>query len=112
IHRLGLRVVRTMRLTGIEATSVQPIQAFSATGLRDIVVLAGPNGVGKTRFIEALLNKFQRPNKYPKIRLLVEATSPGEQSDWKKRILDTAIPDDARLLATTLQKNRFRREWT
>jgi predicted ATPase len=100
-----------MRITRIHAEKVLPVHHFSVDRLSDVVVIAGPNGVGKSRFIEGLLQKFQNMNAYPHIQMTLEATSSAEKVEWGKRVLDTAIPADAQLLSRTLQKNRSRRQW-
>jgi len=83
-------------------------------------VLAGPNGVGKTRLIEALLQFFQNPGQFAwqttptgraRIRLVVDATSQTERTEWTKGTLDTQVPADAQLLVRTLQKARSRANW-
>lgn len=100
-----------MRITAIEASDVLPVRRFQATTPNDVVVIAGPNGVGKSRLIEGLLQKFQAPRNLPGIRLLIEATCAEERSIWGKAQLDTTIPGDPDLLARSLQKNRSRRQW-
>lgn len=40
-----------MRISEIYASDIPPVKLFSADQLSDVVVLAGPNGVGKTRLI-------------------------------------------------------------
>ena len=100
-----------MRITEIEASDVPPVRRFHANKLNDVIVIAGPNGVGKSRLIEGLLQKFQGPRNFPGIRLLIEATSPEERSAWGKAQLDTAIAADADILSRSLQKNRSRRQW-
>lgn len=101
-----------MRITSIEATLVEPIQLLKISNLTDVVVFAGPNGVGKSRLINALISKFQNPASSPNIRLVIEATNSTERNDWKKNQLDTTIASDTQLLTGTLHKNRFRREWS
>ena len=44
-----------MRLTSIKAQKVQPIDVFDVSNLSDVVVLAGPNGIGKSRLIAGIL---------------------------------------------------------
>jgi hypothetical protein len=64
--------------------NVNPVKVFSVDGLSDIVVLAGPNGVGKTRLVEAILASFRSPNSFrgigvqPKVQLIIEAVLPLE----------------------------------
>jgi predicted ATPase len=101
-----------LRITSIEASGVAPIQRFNIDRLSDVVVLAGPNGVGKSRFVDALLAKLQSPTAHPNIRLVLEATNATERTDWKKTSLDTAVGEDANALTRTLQKGRNRRQWT
>jgi predicted ATPase len=100
-----------MRITRIYAEEVLPVQHFSVDRLSDVVVVAGPNGVGKSRLIEGLLQKFQDTNSYPNIQMTLEATSLTEQVEWGKELLDTSVPADAQILTRTLQKNRSRRQW-
>ena len=100
-----------MRISDIHAKNTLPIKEFSVTGLSNVVVLAGPNGVGKTRLIEALLQAFQAGGPTPNMRLVVEATSPAELASWGKPSLDTSKPDDAQLLAATLKRKRSRTKW-
>jgi predicted ATPase len=100
-----------MRVTAIEVSDVLPVRRFSVDQLSDIVVIAGPNGVGKSRLIEGLLQKFQNPKALPSTRLVVQATNAAETAAWGKSQLDTTISQDAVLLTSTLQKNRSRRQW-
>jgi ATPase subunit of ABC transporter with duplicated ATPase domains len=100
-----------MRITKIHAQKVLPVHHFSVDRLSDIVVLAGPNGVGKSRLIGALLQKFQNLTSQPHIQMALEATSSAEQAEWGKGTLDTSVPADAQILTRTLQKNRSRRQW-
>jgi predicted ATPase len=106
-----------MRLRAIYAAKVNPVKLFSVEDLSDIVVLAGPNGVGKTRLVETMLASFRNPNAYrggaaqPNLRFVVEATSPAERKEWGKDLLDTADPSDAQKLVQTLQKGRRRSNW-
>lgn len=100
-----------MKIILIDATNVDPIKRFGIDRLSDIVILAGPNGVGKSRLVDHLLQKLQSPSSYPNIRLVIEATSPAERADWQKTQLDTAVPSDVQLLTRTLQRNRNRRQW-
>lgn len=106
-----------MRLRSINAAKINPVKLFSVEGLSDIVVFAGPNGVGKTRLIETILASFRNPAAYrgagsqPNLQLIIEGTSPGERSQWSKDILDTADPGDAQRLVGSLQKARRRSNW-
>ena len=50
-----------MRIKRISAQDIAPVQAFIAEDLKDLVVIAGPNGVGKTRLVNGLLSYFQNP---------------------------------------------------
>jgi hypothetical protein len=100
-----------MRLKQIDAKDTPPIQQFSVGELSNVVVLAGPNGVGKTRLIQGILAAFQSGSVYPNIRLVIEATTDSEKNDWGKSELDTALSHDAVKLAATLQKSKRRSTW-
>jgi predicted ATP-binding protein involved in virulence len=98
-----------MRLIVIEAIGVLPVKRFSVDGLSEVIVIAGPNGVGKSRLVDGMLNKFQHPPGYPNTRLVIQATSPAEKTEWGKETLDTSNSNDANLLTLTLQKSKSRR---
>lgn len=100
-----------MRLKKIEVKDILPVKSFCVDDLSDIVVIAGPNGVGKTRLINGLLGFFQKPRTNPNIHLIVQATSDEERTDWGKEVLDTAIPEEVGKLKATLQKNKWRTKW-
>ncbi len=100
-----------MRLKKIDVKNILPVKNFCVDELSDIVVIAGPNGVGKTRLINGLLVFFQDPNTNPNVHLIVEATSDEERTDWGKKVLDTNISEEALKLRVTLQKTRRRTKW-
>lgn len=97
-----------MRIKDIHVTNVLPIDIFSVEDISDLVVIAGPNGVGKTRLVSALIAHFQNLNG-KNIKFKVQATSDEEVTAWGKRELDTSVPQDAALLTAMLQQNRQRR---
>ena len=101
-----------MRIKMIAAKDVQPVRRFEIDGLSDVVVIAGQNGVGKSRLVDGLISTFQ--NFYPYangVRLLVEATCEREQVAWGQQTLDTGVPTDLQKLAVTLQANKSRTKW-
>lgn len=97
-----------MRIKAIHATNVVPVDLFVVDDISDIVVIAGPNGVGKTRLISALISHFQNLNG-TSVKFRIQATSEEEVAAWQNRELDTSVPQDAALLRSTLQRNRQRR---
>lgn len=106
-----------MRLQQIHASNIPPLKRFSVEQLSDTVVLAGPNGVGKTRLVAALLQFFQNPQPFGtrqlpgSIRLVIDATNQIERDGWGKSCLDTENPADSQLLTRTLQKAQKRTNW-
>lgn len=100
-----------MRLRSIEVKNHPPVLNFVVDQLSDVIVLAGPNGVGKTRLIDALNQKFQNPTSFGNVTLQVEATCETEQRAWGKPILRTTDPEDSQRLLVTLQKARRRTSW-
>jgi energy-coupling factor transporter ATP-binding protein EcfA2 len=99
-----------MRLQSFEAKNVPPIKEFAADNLADIVVLAGPNGVGKTRLVDQLLSFFRNPQSGGDIRLVLQATTAAERTTWGKETLDTNVPGDSDKLRESLQANRRRNQ--
>lgn len=100
-----------MRLKSFSVHGYAPIVRFQTPELQDVVVLAGRNGVGKSRIIEAVVQCFQSPHGQANMQLIVEATDPEETALWRKRILDTSLPDDATHLRDYLTKTRSRTNW-
>lgn len=97
-----------MRLTEFKILGVSGVSRFEVSGLSDIVVLAGPNGVGKTRIISTLINFLRSPKQRDDLSVSVEATSDAELRQWGKATLSTNDPQDVGLLRATLQKNQKR----
>lgn len=97
-----------MRVKDIYAKDVLPIDFFEVEDVSDIVVIAGPNGVGKTRLVSSLIAYFQNLSS-ANIKFKIQATCPEETTAWGKRELDTSIPQDVALLRSTLHQNRRRR---
>jgi len=100
-----------MLLKSIRAKDILPVLRFEVDNLSDVVVLAGRNGVGKTRLLQAFINGFQNPAGQTNTQFVIEATNDEERSKWGKNILDTGNQQDAQLLQSTLHANRFRRNW-
>jgi len=100
-----------MLLKSIKAKDILPVLKFDVENLSDVVVLAGRNGVGKTRLLQAIINGFQNPVGQVNTQFIIEATSDEERKRWGKNVLNTALPADAQLLMSTLHENRFRRNW-
>jgi len=99
-----------MRLTAIKAQNIKPIELFDASGLTDVVVLAGPNGVGKSRLIGSILAHLRNLSG-TNVALQIEATTSTEEKVWGKKAIDTANPADLRLLKSLLQKKQTRRKF-
>ena len=100
-----------MKIVSIHAREVLPVRRFDVDELSDVVVIAGPNGVGKTRLLSQLLRFLQSPTPNANIVLTLERTCEEEHSDWGQTTLRTSSDEDARVFAQTLQKNRRRRNW-
>jgi predicted ATPase len=99
-----------MRIHAIHAKNIPPVENFEVENLSDLVVIAGSNGVGKTRLISSLLQYLQNFNN-PNIIFIIVATDKTEESAWNKKILNTSDANDIKLLKTTLQQNRLRRNF-
>jgi ABC-type cobalamin/Fe3+-siderophores transport system ATPase subunit len=97
-----------MRITSIKIQNKPPIDNFEATNLSTIIVLAGPNGIGKTRLIQQIIGLLQNPHPDPSLSINIEATSSGESDSWKKKSLNTLDQNDSNLLRQHLQKSRKR----
>jgi predicted ATPase len=97
-----------MKLVSYSVQGAKPIQSFSVDGLSDTVVLAGPNGVGKTTLMTQLLMLFQNPGNIPTASAIVESTNHEEEVAWGQKELRTATPADAEKLQAFLQRNQKR----
>lgn len=101
-----------MRLRSVRIQNYPPIRKFEAAELADVVVLAGRNGVGKSKITEALIGLFYQNTPSATGSIEVEPTSEYERTHWGSRTLNTAIPQDAALLHGAIAQNRFRANWT
>jgi predicted ATPase len=99
-----------MRLTGIRASKIKPIESFEVSGLSEVVVIAGPNGVGKSRLIASILQHLRNLTNQG-VTLQFEATTQTEERVWKKTTLDTLMPQDAALLRQLVHRNQKRRKF-
>lgn len=100
-----------MRIEAISVKNAPPVKRFEAQALADVVVIAGANGVGKTRLMQALVRAFESPNPSNPVQLEIHATSADERTDWKKSSLKTSDKNDCQVLVRGLQKNRQRTRW-
>jgi hypothetical protein len=102
--------VATLRLESVSLRDVLPVRRFDVAGLADVVVLAGPNGVGKTRLLASIVEHLrgQRADG----RATVHSTTEIETTAWGKVEFDLAVPDDAAGLRQTLQADRRRKNWS
>jgi energy-coupling factor transporter ATP-binding protein EcfA2 len=100
-----------MRVKAISLQDVPPITRFQVDDLADVVVLAGRNGIGKTRLIKAIVACLQSPSSRPNITLEIEATTDAEAQRWGKSVLVTTANEDAQKLTNTLQQSRMRANW-
>ena len=102
---------RGMRLSGFEVRNTVGLTHVQANGLSDVVVFAGPNGVGKTRLVERLRDFFRDPRPRPDIGITVEATSELETKAWGKNSLSTKDQGDCDRLRSVLQRNQKRNNY-
>lgn len=100
-----------MRISGIRAENIPPIDYFQVDSLSDLVVLAGPNGVGKTRLVEQLLAHLQAPTPDKGVALTLDSTCKEERETWGQARLTTQLPADAAKLTAGLQRSRRRSNW-
>lgn len=100
-----------MRIKDLSIRDAAPVASFSVRELGDVVVIAGPNGVGKTRLLERLVNHLRNLEPHPNVRGTIEATSPEEREAWEKSTLDLGSPSDMNLFQTTVIQSRRRQKW-
>lgn len=100
-----------MRIARIVAEDIAPVKRFEIDGVSDLIVIAGPNGVGKTRLVNGLLGFF-RNSRGSNPSFVIEATSRAEKEAWGKTELETTNANDAGKLRALLQQNQRRRNFT
>lgn len=100
-----------MRIKTIYVLDVPPVQNFCAEDLTDLVVIAGPNGVGKTRLMNAFISAFQNQFRNTNTHFQIEATTDDERSLWPASEINTRVGTDASALISTLEQNKLRRNF-
>lgn len=101
-----------MRLDSLAVDNALPVRHFAADGLSDLVVIAGPNGVGKTRLVQFVLDRLRSPNAQPDLRGTLAATCAEERAQWGKDSLELGVQEDMQRLNVTLASvQRRRRNW-
>lgn len=100
-----------MRIRSFAIRNAGPILRLEASNLSDVVVLAGPNGVGKTRVNQELLRLGRDPQVNADLWAQIEPTNLAEASQWKKEVLDTSDRSDCNLLRATLHRNQRRNKY-
>jgi predicted ATP-binding protein involved in virulence len=100
-----------MRLHSFELRSTGPLKLVNVTELSNVVVFAGPNGVGKTNINNALLQLARNPTPNQNTWMLVEATNDDERKRWGKSTLDTRQKSEAEFLRQYLQRNQRRNRY-
>jgi len=100
-----------MRIASIKTQGVKPIQLFEVSDLNDVVVIAGPNGVGKSRLVNHLLNHLRDAGEKD-IRITLEATDKTESQIWGKATLNTSELKDMRYLTQMLRRNHARSNYS
>ncbi len=79
LGRLSLQGA-TVRLTSIVVKDWPPIRRFEIEDLSDVVVVPGPNGVGKTRLLARIMEYLSNPQGYPSYVATIEDTSEEERT--------------------------------
>jgi predicted ATPase len=99
-----------MRIREIDIKDYLPIRNFQVSALDNVVILAGPNGIGKTRLIQGIIGFLRNAKIQPNFNITIEATSKEEELSWqgKKTLLLNNITDLG-LFKATLHQNRKRR---
>ena len=82
--------------------------AIRSFDLSDLVVFAGPNGIGKTRLVSLLLDKFRNPAAVHAARMVIRATNTDEIGEWGSDTLDLSTPDGAAKLHRTMNRRQRR----
>jgi hypothetical protein len=100
-----------MRITSFEITDVGPIKRISVQDMADVVVFAGPNGVGKTQLNAALIAFAQNPGSFTNVNMRIEATCDEDRQRWGRSTLDTRNNNEAGLLRAILQRNQRRNKY-
>ena len=100
-----------MKIKSVYLQHIPPVNLFEVNDLSDITIIAGPNGVGKSRLLQHLLNYIQNPRSHGKSKLIIEATSQRELELWNKSLLDTSNDDDAKMFQNILHQNQRRGNW-
>jgi len=98
-----------LRLVALHVENSPPIDLFDVADLSDVVIIAGPNGVGKTRLIDATIAYLRGGSVGAQIGAMISATSLTEVNQWGKRELDLSSNEDRQRLNSTLQANRRRK---
>lgn len=83
-----------MRIRSIEVSGIPPVTKFHADALSDVVVIAGGNGVGKTRLLQGILSGLSG-SVGGSVRLVVDATCEFEKNAWKKSTLELSGANSA-----------------
>ncbi len=99
-----------MRVRSFGMQDTGPLKSIAVTDLSNVVVLAGPNGVGKTHINTALLQLARNPAP-SSAWMVVESTDEEETQRWGKRLLDTRVPADASVLQRHLHRNQRRNRY-
>ena len=101
-----------MRLESVSVRDTPPVDLFEVDELADVVVLAGPNGVGKTRLLNRIVTHLRGGSNDPAVRITVAATTPSETDAWGQDSLDLTLATDLEKLRATLQASRRRQNWS
>lgn len=101
-----------MRLESLAVRDAPPIKFFEASSLADVVVVAGPNGVGKSRLLQRLILHLRGGGGEGTAQVRIAATRPEEESAWGQALLDLNVGNDLTRFRQTLQTGRRRQRWT
>lgn len=101
-----------MRLDYLLVRNTQPVQFFEASALADVIVLAGPNGVGKSRLLDRLVSHLRGAGGEGTVHARIAATRPEENTAWGKAVLDLNDSADLNHMRQTLQTGRRRQRWS